>query len=290
MLPRRTILALIVAAGLLTTGCGELVQTYSDLRAVQNALTKKFNDEVTVTANNAQGGVVLVVWFVNSSLNDQTDEQRLIRGAEAVKVVQASYPHSQKVREFWVGFIRQQSRFGVFHKRQIVSVHGYDKFAQPVPVPGNPGPADPSPPGQVTVTYDSRADMTDIAVGNIQLEGTPGGLGLTVLPFFKVQGRVGTEKSQPPKTVSLNFASYAENPRFAQVVPISFVADGTVVLQMEGTFTGRDAQFCYLTIPYTKFRTMVSGKELLIKLGDKEYPLTPRQLEGMYAMTEYVRN
>lgn len=290
MLPRHTILALIVAAGLLTAGCGEVIKTYSDLRAVQNALTKKFNDEVTVTANNAEGGVVFVVWFINSSLNDQSNDQRLIRGAEAVKVVQGSYPHSQKVREFWVGFIRQQSRFGVFHKRQVVSMHGYDKFAQPLPIPGNAEPIEPSSPTQVTASYDSRNDMTDIAVGNIQLEGKPGGLGLTVIPFFKVQGRIGEEKSQPPKTVSLNFASYAEKPRFEQVVPISFVADGKEVLKMEGTFTGRDAQFCYLTIPYPKFRSMVSGKELLIKLGDKEYLLTPNQLKAMYEMTEYVRN
>lgn len=290
MLPRRTILALIVAAGLLTAGCGELVKTYSDLRVVQNALTKRFNDEVAVTANHVENGVVFVVWFVNSPLNDQSDDQRLIRGAEAVKVIQGSYPHSQKVREFWVGFLRQQSRFGVFHKREIVSMRGYDKFAQPLPLPSNTGPIQPPTNIEVTPSYDPYRDVTDISVSGLQLEGEPGGSGLTVLPAFKVRGRIGVEKSTPPKTVSLNFASYAEKPRFEQVVQISFVADGKVVLKTEGTFTGSDAQFCYLTIPYSTYRSMVSGKELLIKLGDKEYLLTPNQLSAMYAMTEYVRN
>ncbi len=112
---------------------------------------------------------------------------------------------------------------------------------------------------------------------------------MTVLPFFKVTGRRVQKRLPPPKTVELNFASYAEKPRFEQTAPISFIADGKVVmLKTEGNFTGSDAQFCYLNIPYTEFHRMVSGKELIIKLGDKEYPLTPSQLGAMKHMTEYV--
>ena len=33
---------------------------------------------------------------------------------------------------------------------------------------------------------------------------------------------------------------------------------------------------------------MVSGKELIIKLGDKAYTLTPSQLGAMHALTDYV--
>ena len=95
-------------------------------------------------------------------------------------------------------------------------------------------------------------------------------------------------KRPPPKTVSFNFASYAEKPRFEQTVPLTFLSDGKVVHKADGLFTGRDAQFCYLNVPYAAFRRMVSGKELVIKLGDKGYPLTPNQIEAMHAMTEYV--
>ena len=69
---------------------------------------------------------------------------------------------------------------------------------------------------------------------------------------------------------------------------MTFVADGKVVHKAEGTFTGNDAQFCYVNVPYPKFRRMVSGKELIIKLGDKAYTLTPSQLGAMHALTDYV--
>jgi hypothetical protein len=217
----------------------------------------------------------------------------LVRATQAVDVVKKSYKRIRNVRELWVGFVRQKTRLVVLHSNHVVDVHGFDKNGTPLP-----GYDTAPPPNsvkiertniEVTPSYDSRNDITDISASGLQLEGEPGGLGLTVLPNFKVSGRVGPEKLPPPQYVTLNFASYAEKPRFEQTTPISFIADGKVVLKTEGTFTGRDAQFCYLNIPYSKFHRMVQGKELTIKLGGKEFPLTPSQLGAMHAMTEYVR-
>ena len=286
-LPRRTLIAVILISALLTAGCGELVTTLSELRTVQNVLAKKFGEEVSVNVSQNQGGTMLMVWFVNSKLNDQTPDAREKRSEEAAQVVKASYSRIQHVRELWIGFLRQSSRFVVFHHTQIVAMHGFDKNAQRLPG-RNEDRAQPPTDIHVTPTYSESSDETDISVSGIQLEGQPGGLGVTVLPFFKLKGSVESGKKRAPKTVSLNFASYAEKPRFEQVTPISFITDGKEVLKTEGTFTGKDAQFCYLTIPYKAFRQIVSGKDLVIKLGDKKYSLTPSQLGAMHAMTEYV--
>jgi hypothetical protein len=64
--------------------------------------------------------------------------------------------------------------------------------------------------------------------------------------------------------------------------------DGKPVLETKGTFTGNDAEFCYLTVPYPVFRRMIAASELIIKLGDKDYPVPPTRLEALKKMGEYV--
>ncbi len=285
----RTFLIVILISALLTAGCGEVVKTYSDLMAVQSELTKIFGGEVNVNVRDGGDyGVMIGVYFINSPLNDRAEEARQAQATQAAHIVKASYPRMQKVRELWVGFIRKKTRFVVFHHNQIVSMHGFDNNAAALPTPDNEVTFVPKTNLQVTPTYDSTNDLTDISVSGIQLEGEPGGLGVTLLPYFTVRGSVRQGTRPPPKSVELNFASYSEKPRFPQTVPITFVADGKVVHKTEGAFTGKDAQFCYLKVPYTAFRSIVGGKELLIKLGDEEFPLTPSQIRAMHAMTEYL--
>lgn len=289
LLPHRTFLAAILILALLTAGCGEMVTHLSELTIVQSELLKKFGEDVLVNATpGMNNGVMLMVWFVNSPLNEQSENARLKRAEQTAQIVKAKYARIQNVRELWVGFLRQKTRLGLFHRREVVGMHGFDKNAQPLPGGVKEARTQPSTGSEVTANYSSTSDVTDVSVSGIQLEGQPGGLGVTVLPFYKVPGDARTEKGRPPATVEFNFASYAEKPRFPQTVPIAFVADGKAVYKAEGIFRGTDAQFCYLHVPYKAFRRIVGGKELKIKLGDKEYPLTPSQLKAMNAMTEYV--
>lgn len=290
MLPHRTFLVALLIVALLTTGCAETIKSYHELMAVENALTKKFGEEVSVNANDAHDyGIMMMVWFVNSPLNDGSVQQRRARAAEAAQVVKETYPRMQNVRELWVGFLRNKTRFAVFHHNQIVAMHGFSKDASPLPG-RNDDREQPPEDIRVTTNYDPTNNWSDISVSGIQLEGKPGGLGVTALPYFILAGDArGGKKLPPPKIVEFNFASYAAKPTFKQTVPITFVADGKVVLETEGDFMGHETQFCYLKIPYSAFNSMVSGKELTIKLGDKEYHLTPSQLGAIRHMTDYVR-
>ena len=291
MLPRRTLLVSLLIVALLTAGCAETIKSYHELRAVEDALTKKFGEDVSVDVNGGHDyGTMMMVWFINSPLNDGSAEQRMARAAEAARIVKETYRSIQKVRELWVGFLRKKTRFAVFHHNQIVAMHGFNKDASPLPG-YNDDREQPTEDIQVTTNYDPTNKWSDISVSGIQLEGKPGGLGVTALPYFILAGdaRAG-KKLPPPKIVEFNFASYAQKPTFKQTVPITFVADGKVVLETEGDFMGHETQFCYLKIPYSAFKSMVSGKELKIKLGDKEYLLTPSQLGAMKHMTEFVKD
>ena len=112
---------------------------------------------------------------------------------------------------------------------------------------------------------------------------------MTLIPNFKTTGDVNVKKGPPPKTVQFDFASYASTPRFDQSVTITFVADDKSLLETQGTFFGNEAQFCYLPVPYPVFRKMLAAKQVTIKLGAKEYLLTPRQFATLQEMSKYVK-
>lgn len=287
MLPRRTYLALILVSAFLTAGCGELITSYTDLMYVQRKLQEKFGEEVGVNAVAGPKGATFMVWFINSALNEKSAAERAARAAEAAKLVKENYKRIHAMTDIWVGFLRQESTFPVFDDKHIVGMHLFDKNG--VPVPGRNDYRVGTTDLQVNTNYDSHANQSDISVNGMQLEGKPGGLGVTILPFFVLQGDARNGKLPPPKMVELNFASYAEKPTFKQTVPITFVVNEKVALEIDGDFKGNDAQFCYLKIPYEDFKRIVGGTDLTIKLGAKVYPLTPDQLGAMKHMTDYVR-
>ena len=66
------------------------------------------------------------------------------------------------------------------------------------------------------------------------------------------------------------------------------MADGRPVLQTKGKFSGNDAQFCYLPVPYAAFRKMIAANNLTIKVGAREYSLTPKQFGVVQRMGDYI--
>ena len=286
MRARRTILASILVFSLLTAGClKQVAKTLGELMSVHNELVKKYNEDVNVHVNDDANNLLLSVTYVNSPLNQKSAAERFRRAEDTAQIVKTKYPRIFSIREIWVGFMQQTSKLGIFHYRQILDFYVFDKEAEPLRKPEDSSGVSL----EVGVTYLDRENESDIFVTGIQLEGEPGGLGITVLPHLRVSGDVRARKASPPKTVSFDFASYSEKPRFDETTPIAFLADGKPVLQTKGSFNGNDAQFCYLTVPYPAFRRMIAAEELAIKLGDKEYRLTPSQFGAIQKMGEYVK-
>lgn len=256
-----------------------------DVMTLQEALTKKFADEVNVHVNQGEGSLVLSVTFINSALNQKTPEERAKRAQDAAQFIKTNYRRISNVRALWIGFMRRRTRYLVFHHAQVFDFYGFDNDARPLEKP-DPNSSGYAP--QTTANYLSDSDESDVFAAGILLEGEPGGLGLTLLPHFKTRGDFRAGKIKPPREVSIDVASYAEKPRFDETTPIVFIVDGKPVVQTKGEFTGNDAQFCYLKFSYPEFRKLIAGDNLTVKLGAKEFPLTPRQFETVKKMGEYV--
>jgi hypothetical protein len=291
MRSRQIILATLVASSLLTTAClKEVAESLTEVRRVQQALMKEFGDNVFVNVSEHPNHLLLNVTFINSALNSRSGAERAARAQRTAEIVRQTYPRINSVDAIWIAFVRQESHYIFFHQSEMFDYFGFRKDgkkftsrAEPESVTGSGVQL------EVTATYSSNSDESDVLVSGIQLDGEPGGLGLTVLPHFKVAGDVRREPKRRPAVVSFDFASYSEKPRYRETEPITFFADQKPVLQMDGQFKGKDAQFCYLQVPYAAFSKMIAAQELTIKLGGKEYSLKPAEFALLQRMGDYVK-
>ena len=286
MPPRRIILASILISCVLATACiKEAAKSLGEVQSLHAELTKKFGDEVYVNVNYTDKNVVLTVTFINSALNEKTPEERFKRAEETAKVVNALYPRIKDVGIIWVGFVRRQTRLVVFHYTQSLNFYPFDRNGQPLQEPRETTPGVKL---ETVANYLSEDDESSVFAYGIQLEGEPGKDGVTVMPYFRTKGDVNVQKGPRPKMVQFDFASYSSTPRFPETVQFTFIADGKPVFRATGTFQGNDAQFCYLPVSYPAFRQMIAAKSLTIKVGAKEYPLTPDQFGAVQKMGDYV--
>ena len=295
MRSRRITLATLVASSLLTTAClKEVAKSLTEVRRVQQALTKEFGENVFVNIYEQPNQRMLNVAFINSALNSRSPDERAARAQRAAEIVKQTYPGINNLNAIWINFVNQETRYVFFHRSRMVDYFGFRKDGTRFTSQDQAYANDSREDGAgvqlgVTASYSSTTGQSDVLLSGIQLEGDPGGLGITVLPHFQVPGDVRKEKQRPPQTVSFDFASYSESPRFRQTEQITFLADHNPVLKMNGRFNGNDAQFCYLPVPYDAFAKMIAAKELTIKLGGKEYPLKPDEFEALQRMGEYVK-
>lgn len=289
MLPQRKLLAAILICSLLTTAClKDTVKSLSELQALQNALTNKFGEEINVHLSEGVNRGMLSVTFINSPLNDSSREQRALRADETAKFVSAHYARSTSVLAIVVVFLRRQTQFVVFHRAETVDSFGFEKDGQPNRYTYPYLPA-PPPDSETTVGYSATEDTTAVSSQTmLQLDGEPGGYGITFMPRFKLFGDARRQKAEPPEEVLFDLSSYSKKPRFSESVPVEFIADGKPIMQGKATFTGNDAQYCSLKVSYSVFRKMAAAREAAIKLGAKEYPLTPEQLRILQKMDAYV--
>jgi len=266
------------------------------VRRVYEALTKEFGEQVFVNINEQSNRRALHVSFINSALNNRPPEERAARARRTAEIVKQTYPRINTLDSIWVTFLTQDTHYGFFHRSDVIDYFAFSKDGKiftsrqaQEDAANNTGVNGSGVQLEVTASYSSETDQSDVLVSGIQLEGEPGGLGITLLPHYKVSGNVREAKALAPKTVSFDFASYSEKPRFRQTEPIIFLADNKPVLKMDGRFEGNDAQFCYLPVPYAAFSKMIAAQDLTIKLGGKEYPIQPAEFAAIQRMDEYLK-
>jgi len=288
MLPHQKLLAVILVSSLLTASClKDAVKSFGELQSLHNTLTQKFGDEITLHISDRRNGGLLSVAFINSPLNERTRQERSQRAEETAQIIHAHYAGSTFVTTIYVMFLLRKTQFIVFNRMETVDDYGFEREGQQLR-PATPYWPAPPPDSEITAGYSATDGGTDITASTFQLDGEPGGYGITVLPHFRLPGDARRKKALPPEEVSFFFASYSRKPRFGEAVPIEFIADGTPVMQRKEMFTGNDAQYCSVKVSYSVFRKMITAKEVVIKLGAREYPLTPKQLETLQKMDAYV--
>jgi hypothetical protein len=292
---KRLSLVFILVACLLAVACtGANVKKLGELQTLYIELAKKFGD--TVHVNGAErDGVILTITYLNSPLNERDPAQRGRRAQETAEFVKTQYSGIQKVRAIWVLFMRQQTRFVIFHSSRAIDGYVFDKDAHALsleeygPQPGSGSGLPPRPDKDITVGYASSSDATDVSSASaLQLDGEPGGYGLTFMPLFSLPGNATRTVAPAPAEVSFLMASYSKKPRFMREVPIEFIVDGAPVMQAKTTFTGNDAQYSTVKVSYSVFRKLSTAKEASIKLGAKAYPLTPEHLAILRKMDSHV--
>ena len=294
---RRIILATVLVFPLLTAGClrdvvRELAKDFANTKNLQGDLAKRFGDEVLVSVEQAGGRIALNVTFVNSPLNDKTRGDRALRAQETANVVQFRYPDVARLNAIWVVFVRERRTLVFIDERQSVDYYGFDNKGMRMST--STGPTTSTSMLQTSTNYLKDEDETDIAVNGIQLDGTPGAKGVTVLPHFRVKGDLRSDRSEPPKTVMFDFASYSDHEEFQPNTPVAFIADGKPVIALSATFgvsksSGNVTEFLPVSVPYPKFREMLDAQHLSFGLGAKLYPLTPSQFDAMKQMVVFVK-
>ena len=295
--PRRSLVAaLVLLLCLLPAGCKQVVATLGDMSKLQAAIGKEYHEKnVNINLSNSS---VLTVTFINSPLNDQSVAPRLERAQRTAQFVVTHYPPIGNIREIWVGFVKQETRYLFVTYTQGLGYAGFDNKASPLQPEVAAGDVkysgyDPYP----QVTYSPSSKESDISIMRIQLEGDLND-GVALAPHFSVPGdATGLRRSKiPPAFVGLDFASFSANPRFPAATKVTLSADGNPIYEVTDSFasskqtTGSYSEFLLLHLPYEKFLQLTKGETLTVRLGEKTYELTEEQRDGLRAMTAYVKN
>jgi hypothetical protein len=75
---------------------------------------------------------------------------------------------------------------------------------------------------------------------------------------------------------------------------VKFEVDGRSVFETKGKVSrypadnGMLSEYCYVKIPYNRFKGLLSGEVLKIILGKTDYELTPQQLSALRRMRDFV--
>ena len=293
----KSFLILIGAVVCLTiNGCKaakNISQSLEAMMQVRAAIIKQFGEQdVNVNINHFNETSNISVVFVNSQLNLKSPEERLNRAKETAEIVKRNYAAIKSVDNITVVFSRVTTRFVVFHWGETVDVFGFDNEARLVF--GRKEAEETSvDPVELNVNYSPSRDRTEISSSAIMHEGTAEN-GVTCLPHISLAGEVGKD-ARPASEVIFDFASFGEKPRFPNLTKIAFITDGKVVYETSEQFStskltdGTYSEFLFLKVSASAFRRITSGKDVTLRLGEKEYRLDERQVELLQKMSTYLK-
>src|SRR5690242_18708909 len=125
---RQIILSVLVTSSLLTTAClREAAKSLTEVRKVYEALDKEFGEPVFVNVNEGSNHLALNVSFINSALNSRSRDERAARAQRAAEIVKQTYTRINNLDVIWVGFVRQETHYVVFHRSEMIDYFSFYK-------------------------------------------------------------------------------------------------------------------------------------------------------------------
>jgi len=295
---RRNPVFVLVAICLLLAGCEgakELGKTLGALVEVRAEIMKKYNESgVDVRVNGSGRFSSLSVNFTNSPLNDKASGDRSKRAQETAEIVKTHYPDIKTVDQIIVSFSREKTALVVFHSWTVLDYYRFDNQARLITDSGETYTSGNEDPTKPNTMYSPNRNETDVSSNGIQLEGTPEN-GLTMVPHFSLVGNVNKVTTNPPTTVSLDFASFSAKQRFHGVTKIVFTTNKKVLFRTNGEFStsqlsdGMVSEILYLKIPRSDFIKITEGSDLVVELGDSGFTLAPQQVLQLQRMADFLR-
>jgi hypothetical protein len=298
-------IGLTVAALLVFSGCTGLVKSLAAISALQNGLHRKYHDEVRVTLGNS---VFLSVAFINSPLNNNDSKKRFERAQDAARFVSLNFADIRSINQIWISFVAEKREFIFYQERRVLEGFAFDRNGAQLPdYRSHEPPTDTTSrnntftssddPRATVIRFNDNANLSDISITRIQLEGNMQ-KGIALVPHFLVAGdaRPPAEKTPPPTAVDLDIASYSDQPLFAENTKIEISCDGQLaangLLRLRPTQdSGTDmsiAQFLSAQISFRVFRRMANARRVSIVLGSKRFELMPDDIEALSRMASYV--
>jgi hypothetical protein len=294
---------ILVVICLWLAGCSqtkELGKTLGALAEVRAEIIKRFNEQdVNVNLNSSPDGNTFSVTFLNSPLNEAIKTARYQRAQETAEIVKAHFADIKTVERIFVSFTEGRTFLGIFHSWTVVDIFWFVRdprtrdFEDFNNLSGdNPSTRIEEDPLEPKVTYLPARNETEIYLGGILLEGVAE-KGLTMIPRIMVRGNTNKTTPDPPDSMRLDFASFADKPQFPDVTKIKFIADK--VYEFEGQFStsrsadGLASEFLYLQIPYSDYRQIAQSETVTVVLGKKKFELTRQQIHALLRLTQYVK-
>ena len=283
--------ALVLIASL--SGCGkELLKSLGDMARLRADLIKEFHDQdINVVVQNS---TVLGVTFINSKLNDQSSMKRMERAQETAIFIKRHYAGIDRIERVWVSFVANEKRFLIVNYTTGIDTFLFDKRGSLLRPPGQ-YEAHPDLNGDdvARATYNASRNQTDVQITRLQLSGNLDE-GVALVPGFILPGDATSadRATTRPRWVNFTFASYAPRKVFKTDVPFAVIADGKTIYNSisrnTSTTTEGGNEFLTQVIPFPQFVEMIRARKAGLKLADKEYSLTDRQLGGLRDMASYA--
>ncbi|MDX6575102.1 MAG: hypothetical protein QOE96_1055 [Blastocatellia bacterium] len=286
-MPSRLIRSAFIILMLCLCACStETVKSLRDLSQLRQQLIDRYHEQ-DISAN--QNSRFLFITFVNSPLNQKNQIDRARRAQDTATFTALNYPAIKGIESIEISFVASESRFFVYRYTRNLGSFLFDRNG--VAEDSRGFKEDPRRP---VLRFNSVRNETDVSITRLQLEGDTT-QGIALVPHFSFKGNVNDANRSAPDSVVFDFASYAARKLFPGDASLDIRCDEIVVfsgnahlLLPDSASQGSTAQFLTAQIPVAQFSMIGKAHQVNLKLGNKNFALSPEDIDALRALISYL--